>query len=348
MRASGVVLDSVASWGENMWIGNRAPASTIHFLFTTRDDTGLPATLAGTPAISVYKAASDTQSTAGVTLEVDADSRTGMNRLTIDTSADGTFFSAGSDFSAVITTGTVDSISVVGEVVCTFRLEASGDVSADVAAIKERTDNLPDDPADQSAVEAAITAATADIAAIKAKTDNLPSDPADASVIAAEFVAVDAALVTIAGYLDTEVAAIVSATTAIKAKTDQFVFTVANQVDANALTGGGGLDAAGVRAALGMADDDLDDQLDAILAASGGAAGAGAVTWTVTVNDGVNPLDGAEVWISTDSAGSNVVAGTLHTDASGIATFYLDAGTYYLWVAHSGYNGTNPTAITVA
>jgi len=31
---------------------------------------------------------------------------------------------------------------------------------------------------------------------------------------------------------------------AIKAKTDQFVFTVANQVDANALTGGGGDDAA--------------------------------------------------------------------------------------------------------
>jgi hypothetical protein len=32
--------------------------------------------------------------------------------------------------------------------------------------------------------------------------------------------------------------------TAIKAKTDQLAFTVANQVDANALTGGGGDDAA--------------------------------------------------------------------------------------------------------
>jgi hypothetical protein len=49
--------------------------------------------------------------------------------------------------------------------------------------------------------------------------------------------------------------------TAIKTKTDQFVFTVANQVDANALTGGGGLDAAGVRAAVGLASANLDTQL---------------------------------------------------------------------------------------
>jgi hypothetical protein len=49
--------------------------------------------------------------------------------------------------------------------------------------------------------------------------------------------------------------------TAIKTKTDQFVFTVANQVDANALTGGGGLDAAGVRAAVGLATANLDTQL---------------------------------------------------------------------------------------
>jgi len=48
---------------------------------------------------------------------------------------------------------------------------------------------------------------------------------------------------------------------AIKAKTDQFVFTVANQVDANALSGGGGLDASGVRAAVGLASANLDTQL---------------------------------------------------------------------------------------
>lgn len=69
---------------------------------------------------------------------------------------------------------------------------------------------------------------------------------------------------TIAGYIDTEVAAILAAVdtevTAIKAKTDQLVFTVPNQVDANALSGGG-LDAAGVRAAVGLAAANLDTQL---------------------------------------------------------------------------------------
>jgi len=52
---------------------------------------------------------------------------------------------------------------------------------------------------------------------------------------------------------------------AIKVKTDQLVFTVAGQVDANALSGGGsGLDAAGVRAAVGLASANLDTQLGAI------------------------------------------------------------------------------------
>lgn len=84
-----------------------------------------------------------------------------------------------------------------------------------------------------------------------------PSDPADASDIAASFSAVNGTLTTIAGYIDTEVAA-------IKAKTDQLTFTVANQVDSNALSGGGGLDAAGVRSAIGLASANLDTQLSAI------------------------------------------------------------------------------------
>jgi hypothetical protein len=48
---------------------------------------------------------------------------------------------------------------------------------------------------------------------------------------------------------------------AIKTKTDQLTFTVTNQVDSNALTGGGGLDAAGVRAAIGLASANLDTQI---------------------------------------------------------------------------------------
>jgi hypothetical protein len=62
------------------------------------------------------------------------------------------------------------------------------------------------------------------LAAIDAKTTNLPADPADASDIAASFSSLSSTLTTIAGYIDTEVAAILAAVDtevgAIKAKTD--------------------------------------------------------------------------------------------------------------------------------
>jgi hypothetical protein len=58
---------------------------------------------------------------------------------------------------------------------------------------------------------------------------------------------------------------------AIKAITDQFVFTIAHQVDANAVTGGEGLTAEQIRAAIGMALANLDAQLVAILDSTGGA-----------------------------------------------------------------------------
>jgi len=102
-------------------LGDFTPGKTIVFDFNTHKADGTPITLAGTPAISVYKN-STTESTAGVTLTVDYDSRTGMHHVVIDTSADGTFYAAGNDFRAVITAGTVDSISVVGTVVGAFSL----------------------------------------------------------------------------------------------------------------------------------------------------------------------------------------------------------------------------------
>ena len=215
---------------------------------------------------------------------------------------------------------------------------------------------------------------------------------------------------------------------AIKAKTDQLTFTVTNQVDSNALSGGGGLDAAGVRTAIGLSSANLDTQLAdiptvsefearTIVAASyfdpasdtvarvtlvdttttntdmvgdataanqasmithltdikgasfsastdtleqirnrgdsswttgGGTVGAGSVSHEVTINVGGSPESGVDVWVSTDSAGSNVVAGTLSTDAFGKATFNLDVGSYYLWVQKAETNFSNPTSFTVS
>ena len=94
--------------------GDFTPGKVVRLGFNTHKADGTPITLAGTPAVKVWKDANTTESTSGVTLTVDFDSLTGSHLVTIDTSADGTFYATGSDFRAVLTAGTVDSISVVG------------------------------------------------------------------------------------------------------------------------------------------------------------------------------------------------------------------------------------------
>lgn len=107
----------------NNYVGDYAPSDTIDCNFgTVRPSTGASFTLGGTPAVSVYKDNGTTESTTGVTLTADFDTRTGLNHVRITTASDGTFYSAGSFFEVVITTGTVDSISVVGQPVCSFTL----------------------------------------------------------------------------------------------------------------------------------------------------------------------------------------------------------------------------------
>lgn len=117
-----------------MYLGNYTEDyADLNFKFTTRDASGAPTTLSGTPAVSVYKSNDTTQSTAGVTLTADFDSVTGLNNVKVDLSADA-FYAVGEDYAIVITAGTVDSNSVVGEVVATFSIENRFD-EADMVAI---------------------------------------------------------------------------------------------------------------------------------------------------------------------------------------------------------------------
>jgi hypothetical protein len=105
------------------YLGDFGAGDTIDFKFTTfRPSTGAAFTLGGTPVISVYKDNSTTESTAGVALTADFDARTGLNHVRITTSTDGAFYADGSSFECVITTGTVDSVSVVGSCVGRFTL----------------------------------------------------------------------------------------------------------------------------------------------------------------------------------------------------------------------------------
>jgi hypothetical protein len=75
--------------------------------------------------------------------------------------------------------------------------------------------------------------------------------------------------------------------------------------------------------------------------------GAGSINWEVIVNDGTSPLDGVDVWVTTDLPGSDVVAHG-STDALGKVTFMLDAGNYFAFKQLAGYSFTNPEAFTVA
>ena len=89
----------------------------------------------------MYKDNSTTQSTSGVTLIADFDGVVGLNHVTIDTSADATFYANGSHYELVITTGTVGGTSVVGEDVGSFDLAAStaAPTAADIWAYATRT-----------------------------------------------------------------------------------------------------------------------------------------------------------------------------------------------------------------
>lgn len=115
-------------------LGDFDAAAIIYGKFSTyRPSTGATFTLGGSPVLSVYKDNSTTQSTTGVTLTADFDSVTGLNHFAIDTSADGTFYAVGSFFDIVITTGTVDSVSVTGSVVGSFTLRKTASIKPTVA-----------------------------------------------------------------------------------------------------------------------------------------------------------------------------------------------------------------------
>jgi hypothetical protein len=192
----------------------------------------------------------------------------------------------------------------------------------------------------------------------------------------------------------------------IKGVTDQFRFTVTNQVDANTLTGG--IDAEGIREALGMEEANMDEQFDAIPTVSENQSGiakttdvtastntimnaiddiptvaenqeglakttdvtsaqaaietaiddaeaaiiakieeesegAGIIPWTYTLTNSITglPIADAQVWISTDSDGQNIIASG-DTDMYGQKTFNLSEGTVYIWRKKAGFNFNDP------
>jgi len=79
------------------------------------------------------------------------------------------------------------------------------------------------------------------------------------------------------------------------------------------------------------------------------AAGVGAITWTYTLTSSVDasPIADADVWVTSDVQGLNVLASG-KTDQNGVVTFFLDAGPVFVWRQRTGFNFDNPDSETVA
>jgi hypothetical protein len=105
-----------------MFIGDIRLGDTFDHKFTTIDSTGLPVTMAGTPVVSAYPGNSVTEITAGITLSVDFDSRTGLHNVRV-VATSGNGYATATDYTLVMTAGTVSGISVVGYVVGRFSIE---------------------------------------------------------------------------------------------------------------------------------------------------------------------------------------------------------------------------------
>lgn len=120
----------------------------------------------------------------------------------------------------------------------------------------------------------------------------------------------------IAGYIDTEVGTIITHLTDIKGATWSAVTDTLE----------------GIR-----------DRGDVAWITGAGGAGTGARTITVTVNDGVSPLENATVRFS-----EGVNTFSTPTNASGVATFNLDDATYTVALTKDGYTYGGSTLVVTA
>lgn len=97
----------------------------------------------------------------------------------------------------------------------------------------------------------------------------------------------------------------------------------------------------------------IDTQLSGTHGAGawGTGSGTGAISWTPEriTDPSHTPIDGVQVWVSTDAVGTDIVARG-YTNAFGLlaSPFLLDAGTYYLWKQHADYEFTNPESVVVS
>jgi len=113
-------------------IGPYAVGGVVSASFNTQYNNANTALLSG--AAAVYRDAVTTETTIGVTLVADFDGKTGLNVIAVDTSADPSFYIAGSTYTIILTAGTVGGVSAASVIVESFTLVSAAVAAAVVAA----------------------------------------------------------------------------------------------------------------------------------------------------------------------------------------------------------------------
>lgn len=117
------------------YLGDYQVGGTLDFKFATRNEFQVPITLAGSPAVAVYKANGTTETTTGVTLTVDFDSRTGLHHVRVALSD--SFYASGNEYQVVLTAGTVDGVAITPAVLATFSIDRTAVYHAAVSRITD-------------------------------------------------------------------------------------------------------------------------------------------------------------------------------------------------------------------
>lgn len=231
----------------------------------------------------------------------------------------------------------------------------------DLDAIKAKTDNLPTDPADASDIAAAFAAlndldAAGVRAAIGLAAANLDTQLADIPTVA-EF---NARTLAAADYFDpaADTVANVTAVGSVSGSVGSIVgVTFPTNFSALVINGSGFVTYANTAppTAGAVADAIWDEvqsghttpgtfgaNLDVAVStrAEAVSSGSGAFIVTVTVDDGTDPLENVTVRLR---EGANNF--TAITNASGVATFSLDAATYTISMTKVGYQFTPDTIV---
>lgn len=252
--------------------GDISLGSTIDIKFTTVNSSGAPTTLAGSPAVAAYPGNSTTEITAGITLSVDFDSRTGLHNVRI-VATSGNGYAAG-DYTLVITAGTVGGASVVGYVVGSFSIDNR---SALRPATAGRTLDVDANGKTQARLAAADVSGNvaANVTQFGGTNGTFASGRPEVNmthIAGTEYASADFSpfmVSTIQDEVGDALTPVETHLTDIKGATfdgaTDSLEAIRNRGDAAWITATGFLDAAGVRGAVGLASANLDTQLSGIL-----------------------------------------------------------------------------------